>query len=88
MPEEPSVLVENGLQYARFISNISNAMKSPRHRGRLKADAAAETADAINRHLGTRVKELRTARGWSLESLANASGVSRSNANGRTRLWR
>src|SRR5258706_11895993 len=34
--------------------------------------------DAIGRHLGTRVKELRTGRGWSLESLANASGVSRS----------
>ena len=34
--------------------------------------------DAINRHLGGRVKELRAARGWSLEALANASGVSRS----------
>jgi len=52
-------------------------MNTPRHRGRSRI-AAAETADAINRHLGTRVKELRTARGWSLESLANASGVSRS----------
>jgi transcriptional regulator with XRE-family HTH domain len=38
----------------------------------------AEAADAINRHLGARVKHLRTQRGWSLESLANASGVSRS----------
>jgi len=37
-----------------------------------------EPADAINRHLGGRVKHLRSARGWSLESLANASGVSRS----------
>jgi transcriptional regulator with XRE-family HTH domain len=35
-------------------------------------------ADAISRHLGTRVKRLRTERGWSLEALANASGVSRS----------
>ncbi len=35
-------------------------------------------AEAISRHLGARVKKLRTARGWSLESLANASGVSRS----------
>jgi len=34
--------------------------------------------DAINRHLGARVKQLRTTRGWSLEALANASGVSRS----------
>ena len=35
-------------------------------------------AEAINRHLGTRVKNLRTARDWSLEALASASGVSRS----------
>jgi transcriptional regulator with XRE-family HTH domain len=35
-------------------------------------------ADAITRHLGSRVKHLRAARGWSLEALANASGVSRS----------
>lgn len=40
--------------------------------------ASAEPADAINRHLGARVKHLRAGRGWSLESLANASGVSRS----------
>jgi transcriptional regulator with XRE-family HTH domain len=39
---------------------------------------AREPTDAINRHLGTRVKHLRGARGWSLESLATASGVSRS----------
>jgi transcriptional regulator with XRE-family HTH domain len=36
------------------------------------------STDAITRHLGTRVKSLRTQRGWSLESLADASGVSRS----------
>jgi len=34
--------------------------------------------DSINRHLGDRVKRLRSERGWSLEALANASGVSRS----------
>ena len=34
--------------------------------------------DAITRHLGGRVKQLRAERGWSLEALANASGVSRS----------
>ena len=39
---------------------------------------APDSADAINRHLGTRVKALRKERGWSLEALANASGVSRS----------
>lgn len=37
-----------------------------------------DAGDAINRHLGSRVKELRAARGWSLEALAHASGVSRS----------
>jgi transcriptional regulator with XRE-family HTH domain len=35
-------------------------------------------AEAISRHLGGRVKQLRADRGWSLEALANASGVSRS----------
>jgi transcriptional regulator with XRE-family HTH domain len=35
-------------------------------------------ADAIHRHLGARLKELRAGRGWSLEALAHASGVSRS----------
>jgi transcriptional regulator with XRE-family HTH domain len=32
----------------------------------------------MTRRLGARVKHLRSARGWSLEALANASGVSRS----------
>lgn len=35
-------------------------------------------AEAIHQHLGSRVKELRGEREWSLEALANASGVSRS----------
>jgi transcriptional regulator with XRE-family HTH domain len=39
---------------------------------------AADHADALTRHLGARVKHLRAARSWSLEALANASGVSRS----------
>jgi transcriptional regulator with XRE-family HTH domain len=42
------------------------------------AARSAEPAEAINRHLGSRVKQLRAGRGWSLEALANASGVSRS----------
>src|SRR6516225_7815476 len=45
------------------------------------SDAGSKTsehADAINRHLGGLVKHLRGSRGWSLESLATASGVSRS----------
>jgi len=37
-----------------------------------------EAVEPINRHLGARVKQLRAERGWSLEALANASGVSRS----------
>jgi transcriptional regulator with XRE-family HTH domain len=40
--------------------------------------SAGEPTEAINRHLGSRVKNLRTERGWSLEALASASGVSRS----------
>lgn len=43
-----------------------------------KSSDSSPPADSISRHLGTRVKHLRSARGWSLETLANASGVSRS----------
>jgi transcriptional regulator with XRE-family HTH domain len=35
-------------------------------------------SDQVTQHLGARVKELRSDRGWSLEALANASRVSRS----------
>ena len=40
--------------------------------------APAAKPEAINRALGSRVRHLRTARGWTLDSLASASGVSRS----------
>lgn len=43
-----------------------------------RAAPSPDPADALNRHLGGRVKQLRTQQGWSLEVLANASGVSRS----------
>jgi len=45
-----------------------------------KGAAAREAgpAEGIHSHLGRRVKHLRAERGWSLEALANASGVSRS----------
>ena len=43
-----------------------------------KAPPGPPPAEAIHQHLGSRVKQLRSARGWSLEALANASGVSRS----------
>jgi transcriptional regulator with XRE-family HTH domain len=40
--------------------------------------APAEPAESLHRDLGSRLKHLRAARSWSLEALANASGVSRS----------
>jgi transcriptional regulator with XRE-family HTH domain len=40
--------------------------------------AVPDHTDALHRHLGGRVHQLRTAREWSLETLAGASGVSRS----------
>jgi transcriptional regulator with XRE-family HTH domain len=43
-----------------------------------KTKPTALHPDAVSSHLGTRVKQLRTSRGWSLEVLAGASGVSRS----------
>src|ERR1044071_7118917 len=43
-----------------------------------KRSKNATEPESINRHLGDRVKQLRAERGWSLEALANASGVSRS----------
>lgn len=51
---------------------------SPSSAALKKKAGVAPPAEAISRHLGGRVKQLRTARGWSLEALANASGVSRS----------
>lgn len=42
------------------------------------ASSASVDAESINENLGRRVKKLRSDRGWSLEELAGASGVSRS----------
>lgn len=53
-------------------------MKSKPSARPAKAAATPEAVLPINRHLGARVKQLRAERGWSLEALANASGVSRS----------
>ena len=39
---------------------------------------ARKSPDDLSQHLGRRVKQLRNGRGWSLEALAGASGVSRS----------
>ncbi len=43
-----------------------------------KPAPASPPAEAIHQHLGSRVRQLRSSRGWSLEALATASGVSRS----------
>lgn len=45
---------------------------------RKKTSIPESSPEAINENLGKRVKKLRADRGWSLEELANASGVSRS----------
>ncbi len=73
MPDIVSDMLDTEFLYARGNSDIPHAMPSPP-----KTRKPSAPAEAINRHLGTRVKNLRTARGWSLEALANASGVSRS----------
>jgi transcriptional regulator with XRE-family HTH domain len=41
-------------------------------------ETESDRPDAINEHLGRRVKKLRGDRGWSLDGMAAASGVSRS----------
>ncbi|MDB6037642.1 MAG: helix-turn-helix domain protein [Verrucomicrobiales bacterium] len=53
-------------------------MKSSKTQRRNKKPVSTDPASAINRHLGVRVKQLRTERRWSLEAMAGASGVSRS----------
>jgi len=56
-----------------------NTPSSPKRRAAFPPPAgASDSPDALSRHLGARVKRLRNERGWSLEALANASGVSRS----------
>jgi transcriptional regulator with XRE-family HTH domain len=52
-------------------------MSTPSSRKTVPAPAA-QPPEAVSRDLGGRVRQLRTARRWSLESLAKASGVSRS----------
>lgn len=53
-------------------------MTVPRAESRKEPAAPLEPPEALSRHLGGRVKQLRGERGWSLEALATASGVSRS----------
>src|SRR5512141_2359251 len=53
-------------------------MKAEKNQSKSETASSPGHADSISRHLGSRVKEMRSVRGWSLEALANASGVSRS----------
>lgn len=50
---------------------------APKRKSRVKRPNERPT-DAVARRLGERVRELRSGRGWSLETLASAAGVSRS----------
>jgi transcriptional regulator with XRE-family HTH domain len=43
-----------------------------------RPNPAHKSLDPTSNHFAKRLKQLRTARGWSLDALANASGVSRS----------
>lgn len=50
----------------------------PTEARKTKRAQRAEPADAVSSHLCRRVKQLRDERGWSLDSLSQACGVSRS----------
>jgi transcriptional regulator with XRE-family HTH domain len=50
----------------------------PTEARKLKSRKATAPADAVSSHLCHRVKQLRIERGWSLDSLSKACGVSRS----------
>ena len=50
----------------------------PSERRKTRTTKPAEPADAVSSHLCRRVKQLRDERGWSLDSLSKACGVSRS----------
>lgn len=54
------------------------ATNSPSPKVRTKAARSETGADLAANHLSRRLKELRDERGWSLDELAGASGVSRS----------
>ena len=63
---------------SRIISYILEAMPTAKKDTRKPRPQAKAEAETINENLGKRVKKLRGDRGWSLEELAAASGVSRS----------
>jgi transcriptional regulator with XRE-family HTH domain len=70
--------IDPPVQLARIFSNIPDTMPAKPKTASKRKPASKEAVDAINENLGRRVKKLRTERGWSLEELAAASGVSRS----------
>ena len=49
-------------------------MSAKQKAGPARAVKASKPTEAINRHLGLRVRQLRSERGWSLEALASARG--------------
>lgn len=61
-----------------MISYILDTMPTSKKTPRKPKPQAKAEAETINENLGKRVKKLRADRGWSLEELATASGVSRS----------
>lgn len=63
--------------YLRDIVRSAMPVKSSKSKPRPTA-APLAGPDALSRHLGERLRQLRAGRGWSLEALAAASGVSRS----------
>jgi transcriptional regulator with XRE-family HTH domain len=67
------------VNWKRFVSEKSSA-PSKTSKASAKASAKAEPLfdDGISGHLCRRLKDLRTEHGWSLDTMAQASGVSRS----------
>ncbi len=67
-------------RYARAFSDIPNmrGKPDPRTAAGPASPPATPAAEGLHRHLGRRLKLLRGQRDWSLDALAQASGVSRS----------
>src|SRR5687767_4932032 len=65
---QDNLFLEPGWSHSRKVQEHPFPMTNPGKSRRTSAARATEPAEAINRHLGSRVKNLRTARGWSLEA--------------------
>jgi transcriptional regulator with XRE-family HTH domain len=73
-------MINAAVHYARHISVILHMPRTPatKRRSNTSPPPSATLADTITQHLGDRLRQLRAERGWSLQVLASASGVSRS----------